>query len=245
MADAGADAQPAVLDLDAVELADAVDVDQMLRPRQPERHGRHEALPAGQHAAVVVGVLARAGPAFPRWSWGRGTGTGRASSARKHRAVRPRASTPAPCSRAESALARPAIRTICCRRQPKASHAADHRTTASPQGRPAARHRRGPLQRRRQSAAARPMPIVLRSPHAHARIRGIDTAAARAHAGRAGGADRRRRHGRRAEGDPAHADPDEAAGRHPAGQQRRLAARLRAAGSAADRQGPLRRRSRS
>ena len=56
MADAGADAEPAVLDPDAVELADAVDVDQMLRPRQPERHGRHQALPAGQHAAVVVGV---------------------------------------------------------------------------------------------------------------------------------------------------------------------------------------------
>ena len=56
VAHAGADAEPAVLDLEAVELADAVDVDQMLRPRQPERHGRHEALPAGQHAAVVVGV---------------------------------------------------------------------------------------------------------------------------------------------------------------------------------------------
>ena len=56
MADAGADAEPAVLDPDAVELADAVDVDQMLRPRQPERHGRHQALPAGQHAAVVLGV---------------------------------------------------------------------------------------------------------------------------------------------------------------------------------------------
>ena len=55
MADAGADAEPAVLNHDAIEPVDAVDVDEMLRPRQPERHGRNEALPAGQHAAVVVG----------------------------------------------------------------------------------------------------------------------------------------------------------------------------------------------
>ena len=40
--------------------------------------------------------------------------------------------------------------------------------------------------------------FVLRSPHAHARIRKVDTAAARGDAGRAGGADRRRRQGRRA-----------------------------------------------
>ena len=79
MAHAGADAELAVLDLEAVELGDAVDVDQMLRPRQPERHGRHQALPAGQHAAVVVGVFAPAGPASRRWFSGRGTGTGRAS----------------------------------------------------------------------------------------------------------------------------------------------------------------------
>ena len=29
----------------------------MLGARQPERHGRHKALPAGQHATVVVGIL--------------------------------------------------------------------------------------------------------------------------------------------------------------------------------------------
>ena len=64
---------------------------------------------------------------------------------------------------------------------------------------------------------------VLRSPHAHARIRGIDTAAARAMPGVLAvltGADVE---GRRPEGRPAHADPDEAAGRHPADQPGRLA----------------------
>ena len=33
--------------------AHAVDVDEMRRPRQPECHDRHQALPAGQHPAVV------------------------------------------------------------------------------------------------------------------------------------------------------------------------------------------------
>jgi hypothetical protein len=56
MADACADAEPAVLDRDAVQLSHAVDVDQMLGARQPERHGRNQALPAGQHAAVVLRV---------------------------------------------------------------------------------------------------------------------------------------------------------------------------------------------
>ena len=57
MAHGGADAELAVLDHKAVEPGHAVDVDEMLRPRQPERHRRHETLPAGQHAAVVFGVL--------------------------------------------------------------------------------------------------------------------------------------------------------------------------------------------
>ena len=57
---------------------------------------------------------------------------------------------------------------------------------------------------------------VLRSPHAHARIRGIDTAAARAMPGVLAvltGADVK---ADGLEGRAAHADPDEAAGRHPA-----------------------------
>ena len=53
VAHAGADRELAVRRPRAVELRDAVDVDEMRRPRQPERHDRHEALPAGQHAAVV------------------------------------------------------------------------------------------------------------------------------------------------------------------------------------------------
>ena len=53
MAHRGADEQPAVLHREPVEAGDAVDVDQMARPRQAERHGGHQALPAGQHAAVI------------------------------------------------------------------------------------------------------------------------------------------------------------------------------------------------
>ena len=49
----GADEQPAVLHRKPVEAGDAVDIDQMARPRQAERHGGHQALPAGQHAAVI------------------------------------------------------------------------------------------------------------------------------------------------------------------------------------------------
>ena len=124
--------------------------------------------------------------------------------------------------------------------KPPSHHAAIHRKTASPQGRPAAPHRRRPLQRRRQPArpglCPRPALAARACAHPLDRHRG----GAR-HAGRAGGADRRGREGRRAEGHSAHADPDEAAGRHPAGQPRRLAARLRAAGAAADRPGALRR----
>ena len=110
-----------------------------------------------------------------------------------------------------------------------------------PQGGPAPPHGQGPLQRRRQPAgsgvrrraalAARARPHQIDRHHSGA-----------GHAGRAGGADRRGRRGRRAQDDAAHADPDQAAGRHPAEEPRRLGARLRAAGAAADRPGPLRRR---
>ena len=70
MTDAGADAEPAILDHQAIEPGHPVDVDQMLRPRQPERHGRHEALPAGQHATVVGTVLREQVQRFGDGSWG-------------------------------------------------------------------------------------------------------------------------------------------------------------------------------
>ncbi len=53
MAHAGADDELAVRDREPVERRDAVDVDQMRRLGEPERHGRHQALAAGQHAAVL------------------------------------------------------------------------------------------------------------------------------------------------------------------------------------------------
>ena len=53
MAHARADHQAIAVDREPVEPGDFVDVDQMRRLRQPERHDRHEALPARQHAAVL------------------------------------------------------------------------------------------------------------------------------------------------------------------------------------------------
>ena len=53
----GADEQPAVLHRKPVETGDAVDINQVGGPRQTERHGGHQALPAGQHAAVIGGQL--------------------------------------------------------------------------------------------------------------------------------------------------------------------------------------------
>ena len=40
---------------------DAVDVDEMRRLGEPERHGRHQALAAGQHAAVLGGDFGEQG----------------------------------------------------------------------------------------------------------------------------------------------------------------------------------------
>ncbi len=53
MPHAGADRELAVRRRDLAQPVDAVDVDQMRRPRQPERHDRHQALAARQHAAIV------------------------------------------------------------------------------------------------------------------------------------------------------------------------------------------------
>ena len=50
---AGADDELAVRDRDAIERRDAVDIDEMRRPGEPERHGRHQALAAGEHAPVL------------------------------------------------------------------------------------------------------------------------------------------------------------------------------------------------
>ena len=116
--------------MQAVEPGHAVDVDQMLRPRQPERHGRHEALPAGQHAAVVVRVLRAAGPAFRAMVLGAWYWNGAGFIGAKHRAggricfnaMRPGYPDTAEPLR-KAALARAAIRTICCRRQTESRHA--------------------------------------------------------------------------------------------------------------------------
>ena len=54
---AGADGERIAGDRQAVERADRVDVDQVRRPRQAERHGRHQALAARQDAPVVGGEL--------------------------------------------------------------------------------------------------------------------------------------------------------------------------------------------
>ena len=58
VAHAGADEELAVGDREAIERGDAVDVDEMRGLGEPERHGRHQALPAGQHAAVLCRRLA-------------------------------------------------------------------------------------------------------------------------------------------------------------------------------------------
>ena len=55
MAHAGADDELAVGDGEAIERGDAVDVDEMAGLGEPERHGRHQRLAAGEHAAVVRG----------------------------------------------------------------------------------------------------------------------------------------------------------------------------------------------
>ncbi len=52
---AGADDELAVRHRDAVERRDAVDVDEMRRLGEAKRHGRHQALTAGQHASVLAG----------------------------------------------------------------------------------------------------------------------------------------------------------------------------------------------
>ena len=48
-----ADAKLPAFDGEPRQLRHAIDVDEVFRPRQAERHGGHEALPAGQHAPVV------------------------------------------------------------------------------------------------------------------------------------------------------------------------------------------------
>ena len=53
MAHARADDELAAFDRQPVERLDAVDVDEMRRLGEPERHGGHQALAAGEHAAVL------------------------------------------------------------------------------------------------------------------------------------------------------------------------------------------------
>ena len=54
----GPDGQVAVVDPDAVEPGDLVEVHQVCRPREPEVEERDEALPAGQHLRLLA-VLAQ------------------------------------------------------------------------------------------------------------------------------------------------------------------------------------------
>ena len=53
MAHAGADDKLAVRDREAIERRDAIDVDKMRRLGEPERHRRHQALAAGEHASIL------------------------------------------------------------------------------------------------------------------------------------------------------------------------------------------------
>ena len=50
---AGADREHLAVARDSVEPFDLVDIDEMGRLGEAERHDRHQALPAGQHAAVL------------------------------------------------------------------------------------------------------------------------------------------------------------------------------------------------
>ena len=59
VAHAGADAQRLAIVRDLVEPRDLVDVDEMRGLGQPKRHDRHQALAAGQHAAVFARDLAQ------------------------------------------------------------------------------------------------------------------------------------------------------------------------------------------
>src|ERR1700694_5143281 len=63
MAHPRADAERLAVIDDLVEALDLVDVDEMRRLGQPERHDRHQTLPAGEHAAVLRRNLAEN---FPR-----------------------------------------------------------------------------------------------------------------------------------------------------------------------------------
>ena len=52
MACAGADAEHIAVEFNVIQSVDEVDVDQMAWPREPEGHGWHQALPAGQDSSV-------------------------------------------------------------------------------------------------------------------------------------------------------------------------------------------------
>ncbi len=61
MTHAGADGELAARNGDAVERFDPVDVDEVRRLGEPERHRRHETLAAGKDAAIVAGHLRQQG----------------------------------------------------------------------------------------------------------------------------------------------------------------------------------------
>ena len=64
VADDGADRQRIAVPRQPRELGDPVDVDEMSRPRQPERHDRNEALSARENATVLRAELGEHGGGF-------------------------------------------------------------------------------------------------------------------------------------------------------------------------------------
>jgi len=61
MTDTGPDPDGRTFDSDLAQFTNAVDVDEMRRPRHAEGHGRHQALPAGEDAAIVGAELGQQG----------------------------------------------------------------------------------------------------------------------------------------------------------------------------------------
>ena len=63
MARHGADAQAARLFTDIVQIAEAMNIDQIFRPGHPEFHHRHQTLAAGEQFGVVA-MLVQQGQRF-------------------------------------------------------------------------------------------------------------------------------------------------------------------------------------
>ncbi len=71
---ASADGERAVHRPEPVEPGHAIDVDEMRRPGEAERHGRHQALAAGENAPVLRRHIGQRSPPLPRASRARDSG---------------------------------------------------------------------------------------------------------------------------------------------------------------------------